>query len=583
MLTRTAKRCSDAVAGRPMLAARVDSSARVIVLRPTKPGGAGACLLEYALSTAPLGRIVLDALHRPAHCADRAPAGPTIWAIPRHWQAILPGDLGQNVLYTDTVTIDLASLGNLDACSWLLISNGRFVARMNRWQLEQGLADADVVAVMADPELAAYRERVRLTREGRLVGYRRMYRDSQEPIPMPADWPHHLVVRREAVAAILHGGLPDDFGTFVATVRSRGVRLKSIAVAGSSIDLGTEDGLLSVVAASLDGASCCAAHGPSAGGGPGIHPAGDGGISPRSRFVGPVRVGANVCVEADAVVIGPSLLCDRSAVRAGAVVHASIVGTDAEIPRDQIVRHSLVVTDAAAATRHGAGDDLGCRAQYVRLPDADAFRSWPWLSYARCFKRVADIVTAIVVLVLFAPIIPLIALAVKITSPGPAFFRDRRQGLHGKPFYCVKFRTMRVGADKLQDKLRFISDVDGPQFKMTDDPRITMVGRFLRETYLDEIPQFYNVLVGDMSVVGPRPSPEAENTLCPWWRDARLSVRPGITGLWQINRTREPMKDFQEWIHFDTRYVREFSWRLDLWICWRTFRRMIVNFINQFF
>jgi lipopolysaccharide/colanic/teichoic acid biosynthesis glycosyltransferase len=117
---------------------------------------------------------------------------------------------------------------------------------------------------------------------------------------------------------------------------------------------------------------------------------------------------------------------------------------------------------------------------------------------------------------------------------------------------------------------------------MADDPRITTVGRFLRETYLDEIPQFFNVLRGQMSVVGPRPSPEAENTQCPLWRDARLSVRPGITGLWQVSRTREAHKDFQEWIHYDTRYVREFSPWLDLWICWRTFRRMVENFISQF-
>jgi lipopolysaccharide/colanic/teichoic acid biosynthesis glycosyltransferase len=108
------------------------------------------------------------------------------------------------------------------------------------------------------------------------------------------------------------------------------------------------------------------------------------------------------------------------------------------------------------------------------------------------------------------------------------------------------------------------------------------VGRFLRETYLDEIPQFFNVLCGQMSVVGPRPSPEVENTLCPSWRDARLSVRPGITGLWQVHRTREPQRDFQEWILYDTRYVRDFSFGLDLWICWRTFRRMIESFLSQF-
>jgi len=184
--------------------------------------------------------------------------------------------------------------------------------------------------------------------------------------------------------------------------------------------------------------------------------------------------------------------------------------------------------------------------------------------------------------VLFLPVLPLLALAVKISSPGPVFFRHRRQGLHGEAFDCIKFRTMRAGADQIQDKLRFVCEVDGPQFKMADDPRITSVGRFLRETYLDEIPQFFNVLRGQMSVVGPRPSPESENTLCAFWRDARLSVRPGITGLWQVCRTRESMKDFQEWIHYDTCYVRELSARLDLWICWRTFRRMVQNFISQF-
>jgi lipopolysaccharide/colanic/teichoic acid biosynthesis glycosyltransferase len=141
---------------------------------------------------------------------------------------------------------------------------------------------------------------------------------------------------------------------------------------------------------------------------------------------------------------------------------------------------------------------------------------------------------------------------------------------------------MKLGADKMQDKLRFVSQVDGPQFKIDDDPRISTVGRFLRETYLDEIPQFINVLLGQMSIVGPRPSPESENTLCPYWRDARLSVRPGITGLWQVCRTRQPMKDFQEWIHYDTEYVRNLSLRLDLWISWKTIKKLFDNFVSQF-
>jgi lipopolysaccharide/colanic/teichoic acid biosynthesis glycosyltransferase len=186
------------------------------------------------------------------------------------------------------------------------------------------------------------------------------------------------------------------------------------------------------------------------------------------------------------------------------------------------------------------------------------------------------------VLILFAPIIPFIALAIKLTSPGPIFFKDKRQGFHGKEFGCLKFRSMKVGADEIQDKLRTISQVDGPQFKIQEDPRISAVGKFLRDTYLDEIPQFINVLLGQMSVIGPRPSPEAENTLCPPWRNARLSVRPGITGLWQICRTREPMKDFQEWIHYDIKYIRDLSPKLDLWICWKTIKKLVKNFVGQF-
>jgi lipopolysaccharide/colanic/teichoic acid biosynthesis glycosyltransferase len=186
------------------------------------------------------------------------------------------------------------------------------------------------------------------------------------------------------------------------------------------------------------------------------------------------------------------------------------------------------------------------------------------------------------VLILFAPVLILVALAIKLTSPGPVFYKDKRQGLHGKEFDCLKFRTMILGADKIQDILRIVSQVDGPQFKIADDPRINTVGWFLRETYIDEIPQFINVMLGQMSIVGPRPSPKSENTLCPFWRDARLSVRPGITGLWQIYRTRQPMKDFQEWIHYDIEYVRNLSLRMDLSICWKTAMKLLGNFIDQF-
>ncbi len=200
----------------------------------------------------------------------------------------------------------------------------------------------------------------------------------------------------------------------------------------------------------------------------------------------------------------------------------------------------------------------------------------------RTFKRIIDVLAALVILVFFAPFMLVFALIIKLTSRGPVFYAARRQALHGKTFYCLKFRTMLSDADKLQDKLRALNQVDGPQFKIKDDPRLTKVGRFLRETCIDEIPQFLNVLVGQMSVVGPRPSPEKENTLCAPWRDARLSVRPGITGLWQVLRTRDPVKDFQEWIHYDMKYVRNANFKLDLWICWRTVKKLLLGFFEQF-
>jgi lipopolysaccharide/colanic/teichoic acid biosynthesis glycosyltransferase len=579
-----AARRNVATAGQTTWSVRSDPFTRLIVLRRTDDGQPGATLLEYALSTAPLRDVVLEALYRGPRRADGGgQAATTMWAMPHEWPMTLPAELGQKIPCEDVVPIDAAILRKASRHRWFVISNGRFVAQMNGRLFEQALGGerVDAAAVMIDPQLTAYRERIRLTQQGRLVGYRRLYQDSAEPILVPADWPHHLFLSGRIAEDVLSEGLPARFQSLMQRLRSRQLGLRTLAVAGRCLDLDTQDGLLSLIRMALDGAF--------AGAGRQVEavwhatpPDGDCQISPQSRFVGPVLLGRGVCVEPDAVVVGPSVLCDNSRVHRGGVVDASIVGTDGEVAADAVVRNTILAARPLATIRRPAEGEPDRRPAYSRSEDTFAFRSWGRLSYAGCFKRIADIVAAVIVLVLFAPIIPLIAVAIKINSPGPVFFKHKRQGFHGKPFSCVKFRTMIAGADTLQDFLRFISEVDGPQFKVTDDPRITTVGRFLRETFLDEIPQFYNVLMGDMSVVGPRPSPEPENTLCPWWRDARLSVRPGITGLWQISRTRKPLKDFQEWIHYDTQYVRQLSMRLDLWICWRTFRKMVGDFIRHF-
>src|SRR5262249_32960587 len=149
-----------------------------------------------------------------------------------------------------------------------------------------------------------------------------------------------------------------------------------------------------------------------------------------------------------------------------------------------------------------------------------------------------------------------VALLVKLDSRGPVLFAHHRERKWGRHFPCWKFRTMVTGAHAQQIALSQQNEVDGPQFKLRNDPRVTRVGRFLRSTNLDGLPQPSNVLLGHMSLVGPRPSPFQENQICVPWRRARLSVPPGITGLWQICRNERGAGDFHQWIYYDLMYVR---------------------------
>lgn len=186
------------------------------------------------------------------------------------------------------------------------------------------------------------------------------------------------------------------------------------------------------------------------------------------------------------------------------------------------------------------------------------------------FKRLFDICFAIVALILTVPLYPFIMGAIWIEDRSPFFFGHKRESINGQEFRCWKFRTMYRNAEAMKAQLAAQNQADGPQFFMEKDPRITKVGAVLRKLQLDELPQFWNVLFGHMSVVGPRPSPFSENQLCPGWREARLSVRPGVTGLWQIRRTRADGADFQEWIRYDIEYVERATFVLDLYIIYKT-------------
>jgi exopolysaccharide biosynthesis polyprenyl glycosylphosphotransferase len=183
-------------------------------------------------------------------------------------------------------------------------------------------------------------------------------------------------------------------------------------------------------------------------------------------------------------------------------------------------------------------------------------------------KRVLDITVSSIALLLLSPVMLAIAIAIRIDSEGPTFYRAHRIGRKGRTFNCYKFRTMVANADKLREQLSHMNERDSVLFKIANDPRITRVGRWLRKYSLDELPQFYNVLRGDMSLVGPRPPIAHEVEQYDLSHLRRLNVLPGITGLWQVEARQDP--SFDSYISLDTAYVENWSLWLDMKILART-------------
>ncbi len=184
-------------------------------------------------------------------------------------------------------------------------------------------------------------------------------------------------------------------------------------------------------------------------------------------------------------------------------------------------------------------------------------------------KRIIDITFSSVLLVALSPVFALTALAVKLTSPGPVFFVQKRLGLNKRLFKLYKFRTMVENAEELQKELEALNEADGPVFKIRNDPRVTPIGRFLRKSSIDELPQLFNVLKGDMSLVGPRPLPVRDyNEFDKHWFNRRFSVRPGITCLWQISGRSNI--SFTQWIEMDLKYIDNWSLGLDFRILLKT-------------
>jgi lipopolysaccharide/colanic/teichoic acid biosynthesis glycosyltransferase len=188
-------------------------------------------------------------------------------------------------------------------------------------------------------------------------------------------------------------------------------------------------------------------------------------------------------------------------------------------------------------------------------------------------KRLIDIVGSAAGLIVLSPIFAAIALAIKLDTPGPVYYKAKRVGRKAKKFRCLKFRTMGIDADVIKNDLRYLNEREGPFFKIAEDPRVTRVGKILRKYSLDELPQLWNVLRGEMSLVGPRPHPVDDYKQYKIEHLRRLDVTPGITCLWQIIARHDP--SFERALALDTQYIENWSFLLDLRILLRTIPSLI--------
>lgn len=310
------------------------------------------------------------------------------------------------------------------------------------------------------------------------------------------------------------------------------------------------------------------------------------GASPASQSVGDKRYDSGMHV------VGVVPFSNESA----ALAKLPALGEIADLPRilqDEKVDVAVVTPSDAAVTGEvraafRACTDAGVTVHYFpTLFDVDAENlriSWsaserdldvmkvaaPQRALALATKRAIDIAGAGLGVACLLPVFVGVAVAIKLTSAGPVFYRQTRVGAGGRHFPCLKFRTMKVGADRQQELLRSASLQDGPAFKMAKDPRLTSIGPFLRKYSIDELPQMLNVLLGDMSLVGPRPPIPSEVDRYTWWQRRRVSVKPGLTCLWQVwGRNRV---SFKRWVEMDLYYIDNWSLWMDLKLIAHTVR-----------
>jgi lipopolysaccharide/colanic/teichoic acid biosynthesis glycosyltransferase len=436
-----------------------------------------------------------------------------------------------------------------------------------------------------------YEEKIQLDPDGRVKKVNRSYDDRDDSLRVDRDWPVILVLSAEAMRTLLDVSLPHRMNQWPAAMLKAGLLVRGSTIPGRSFSLHDREHLFEMNELILRlKPHWLAIAGNLVDQGEKVWVGRNVRIDSSANLLGPIAIGDDVEIGPDAVVVGPTTIGRGSKIGAGIVLKRSVVLPDTTVAGATLKTHALsqaivlggdhptiqaltpdVETDRPADLR-SLSVDRPIRIETVleggATPALTGFRYRAFCATKRCF----DIIGSIAALAVTLPLCPLVALAIWLNSPGPLFYGAIRQGRGGRNFKCWKFRTMIVNADEVKRQLMIRNEVDGPQFKMKNDPRVFFVGRWLRRLNIDELPQFWNVLLGQMSVVGPRPSPEKENQMCPAWREARLSVRPGITGLWQVSRRRDRGEsDFQEWIYYDVQYIKKQSIWLDFKIFLKTF------------
>jgi lipopolysaccharide/colanic/teichoic acid biosynthesis glycosyltransferase/bifunctional N-acetylglucosamine-1-phosphate-uridyltransferase/glucosamine-1-phosphate-acetyltransferase GlmU-like protein len=275
---------------------------------------------------------------------------------------------------------------------------------------------------------------------------------------------------------------------------------------------------------------------------------------------GPLAIGRN-CTIGDHALLNGCLLFPNVRIGAHSRLVNCIVAENASVEDGVEIRDRVILPEPSTLHAPALGllpmgeSEAGesGRVNHIRNSARRGYLIW---------KRAFDVVFSLAMLIFLSPIMLLIACAIGLDSPGNIIFRQRRCGLNGVEFTMYKFRTMVKNAEAAKREIQHLNEVDGPMFKITSDPRVTRVGKYLRATNLDEVPQFLNILLGDMALVGPRPLSWDEMRYNPRWRDLRITVSPGLIGLWQLKSHEKT--SFEDWIHNDLQYIRERSAWLDL-------------------